>query len=524
AAERAEAALAAAQGSERLVIDAGATSERLRSEAAALAVPADALGLGVQDAALLSRLAQIVAACAALLGDFEAETDMLRAAAQAAGEEAASARARAQAAVDAAARAASAVREGLAQVRDKLARLPEMFRPDLAIPADAEGVPWPVDLTVLGRAVEAVEARKAVLRQREGERAALQSQLDGLDAEGRELDRAFRRDVDGARQALCARLDDCRERMARHIDQLGLPVALPPRSAGAPIEELADVAGSLTDACARSLKTLHERIAHEREREQAARESLAESGIGAETLCAPEPLAQLTRDYEQAAYQARQERERAAALEAALPRIELLDELGAGLAERRGALTDLSAALKPGAFPKWLTLRRSKALLAVASTLLGDITRDRYGFADIDAEDAEWLILDRDTGQARSPSTLSGGEKFVASLALALGMVELMARSGGRLESLFLDEGFGALDRANLDAAIEALAAVALKGRMVAVISHVRAVAEQVDDVLSVTRHPTGSRATWLTPTQRRALVSDDLLDDATSAISGLLD
>ncbi|MGH8908920.1 MAG: SbcC/MukB-like Walker B domain-containing protein [Egibacteraceae bacterium] len=119
---------------------------------------------------------------------------------------------------------------------------------------------------------------------------------------------------------------------------------------------------------------------------------------------------------------------------------------------------------------------------------------------------------------------MSGGEKFVASLALALGMVELMARSGGRLESLFLDEGFGALDRANLDQAVEALAGVASQGRMVAVTSHIRAVAEQIDHVLAVTRHPTGSRTAWLTPSQRRDAVTADLLDDVSSAWEGLLD
>ena len=63
-------------------------------------------------------------------------------------------------------------------------------------------------------------------------------------------------------------------------------------------------------------------------------------------------------------------------------------------------------------------------------------------------------VLDQDSGQARSPASLSGGEQFIASLSLALGMVEMMARSGGRLESLFLDEGFGSLDRNNLDAAV----------------------------------------------------------------------
>ena len=116
---------------------------------------------------------------------------------------------------------------------------------------------------------------------------------------------------------------------------------------------------------------------------------------------------------------------------------------------------------------------------------------------------------------------MSGGEQFIASLALALGMVEMMARSGGRLESLFLDEGFGSLDRSNLDAAIEALGLVAAGGRMVVLISHVQAVAEQVPNVAAVTRTAAGSRVEWLSDAQRQRLGEADA---GSSALSGLLD
>lgn len=187
-------------------------------------------------------------------------------------------------------------------------------------------------------------------------------------------------------------------------------------------------------------------------------------------------------------------------------------------------IKDLSAALKPGAFPKWLTLRRSRALLVHASRLLEQMSCGRYAFAELDDEDIEWRVVDNDSGLARTPASLSGGEQFIASLALALGMVEMMARSGGRLESLWLDEGFGSLDRSNLDAAIDALASVAARGRMVAVLSHVRAVADQVDHVLAVTRDATGSRASWLDPTKRAQLAASDLAGDAADAFSGLLE
>lgn len=187
-------------------------------------------------------------------------------------------------------------------------------------------------------------------------------------------------------------------------------------------------------------------------------------------------------------------------------------------------LKDLSAALKPGAFPKWLTLRRSRALLIHASRLFEQMSGGRYAFAEIGDENAEWRVVDNDSGLARTPASLSGGEQFVASLALALGMVEMMARSGGRLESLWLDEGFGSLDRSNLDAAIEALTSIASRGRMVAVISHVRAVADEVDHVLAVTRTATGSQVRWLSPSQRTHLAADELGSETIGVLSGLLE
>lgn len=192
--------------------------------------------------------------------------------------------------------------------------------------------------------------------------------------------------------------------------------------------------------------------------------------------------------------------------------------------ELEQALTDLDKALKPAAFLKWLTLRRSRSLLVHASGKLREISGDKYAFADPDDDEVQWSVLDKESGQPRSPASLSGGEQFIASLALALGMVEMMARSGGRLESLFLDEGFGSLDRDNLDAAVQALGTVAAQGRMVGVISHVRAVAEQIDHVLAVTRTAAGSRAEWLSAADRNRLSVFDAGSEVASAMQGLLE
>jgi exonuclease SbcC len=95
----------------------------------------------------------------------------------------------------------------------------------------------------------------------------------------------------------------------------------------------------------------------------------------------------------------------------------------------------------------------------------------------------------------RSVRTLSGGEKFLASLSLALGMAEVIqSRSGGiDLDALFIDEGFGALDSAALDSAMQVLDELG-QGRMVGLISHLDDMKEAIPCQVRVRRHEQGSR------------------------------
>ena len=113
------------------------------------------------------------------------------------------------------------------------------------------------------------------------------------------------------------------------------------------------------------------------------------------------------------------------------------------------------------------------------------------------------MIVDRRTGQPRPPKTLSGGETFLASLALALALVEVSNRSGGQLDCLFLDEGFGSLDSSILAEALDVLRLQATDGRLVGVISHLHAVAAELDDVLVVTKEIEGSTFRWLNADER---------------------
>ena len=116
------------------------------------------------------------------------------------------------------------------------------------------------------------------------------------------------------------------------------------------------------------------------------------------------------------------------------------------------------------------------------------------------------------SGEIRAPDALSGGERFQASLALALALVEIASRGGGRLDAVFVDEGFGSLDASALDTALATLGKVAGGGKMVALISHLRPVAEYVDTVMHVTRDDvTGSRIRVLSEVDRDRLLADDV-------------
>ena len=147
-------------------------------------------------------------------------------------------------------------------------------------------------------------------------------------------------------------------------------------------------------------------------------------------------------------------------------------------------------------------------VLEVASLRLGVMTEGRYDLQRTEsarrgrAAGLDLEVADAWTGEARPVSTLSGGETFMAALSLALGLAEVVQEhSGGvRLDTVFIDEGFGSLDEEALELAIDALVTLQEGGRLVGIISHVAELRERVDARLEVTAGKTGSSVAFVVP------------------------
>ena len=144
------------------------------------------------------------------------------------------------------------------------------------------------------------------------------------------------------------------------------------------------------------------------------------------------------------------------------------------------------------------------AILVHANTRLMQMTAGQYELERVGAENQrsqsglDLGVIDHYNGTRRSVKTLSGGESFKASLALALGLSdEVQSAAGGiRLDTLFLDEGFGSLDDESLEQAIRVLAGLTEGDRLVGIISHVAALKERIDKQVVVKR-PAAGGARW---------------------------
>jgi exonuclease SbcC len=111
---------------------------------------------------------------------------------------------------------------------------------------------------------------------------------------------------------------------------------------------------------------------------------------------------------------------------------------------------------------------------------------DRYLLIRDEDQPLELNVIDNyQAGEIRSTKNLSGGESFIASLSLALGLSKMASRKV-RVDSLFLDEGFGALDEETLETALESLSGLQQDGKLIGIISHVSGLKERIGTQIEI--------------------------------------
>ena len=182
-------------------------------------------------------------------------------------------------------------------------------------------------------------------------------------------------------------------------------------------------------------------------------------------------------------------------LELDLARVAELREQVRTLRARAAVFRQLAQELQADRLIAFLQAEALRLLAVDGARRLSALSSGRYA---LEYDHDEFLVLDRWNGdETRSVRTLSGGETFLASLALALALAEqvssLAVTEHASLDSLFLDEGFGTLDPETLDVVVEAIEQLGGDGRMVGVITHVRDLADRLPARLEVTKSPRGS-------------------------------
>jgi exonuclease SbcC len=175
---------------------------------------------------------------------------------------------------------------------------------------------------------------------------------------------------------------------------------------------------------------------------------------------------------------------RVAEIEKQLADIERLEGERATASIERDVAAELARHLQANRFEGWVLDEALSLLVAGATTVLQQLSGGQYSLA-VDPATRGFLVVDhRNADEARLARTLSGGETFLASLALALALADqvalLAAEGSARLESIFLDEGFGSLDPETLDTVASAIEELGASGRVVGLISHVPELAERV--------------------------------------------
>lgn len=439
-------------------------------------------------------------------------------------------------------RAESALRDAQARHQDLVRRIAQLN--------EVAGAPTPTLETERDRAAELVAKLEALSPQIAEIEAALaqeRTRLDGLNdslASAREAAASLASTLEERESALAAavaRVEAERadfaslDERAAHLDERAHRAAA---LAGACTDwdnaraALAQARHSLADALTeqglqadswRSLllplpqvASLEARVAEHEKALFAAREALASQRLTrAASTPAPnlESLTEAARQAEEdAAARARASgilEQHCAQLDAARASLKRALEALAHAREQAGPirrLADIAAASGPENLAStplsaWVLISRLEEVLAAANPRLAAISSGRYELVSVPDDGTAsrksglgLAIIDHDTDALRSPRTLSGGETFYTSLALALGLADVVSAEAGGVElrTMFIDEGFGSLDSHTLSLVMAQLQALRCAGRTVGVISHVEEMATQIADQIQVRPLPEG--------------------------------
>ena len=159
--------------------------------------------------------------------------------------------------------------------------------------------------------------------------------------------------------------------------------------------------------------------------------------------------------------------------------------------------------MKGVSFERYVLGAILEEVLSAANLRLHDMSRGRYRLersleeGGRGARGLDIAVFDAYTGASRPANTLSGGETFLASLGLSMGLADVIQSYAGgiHLDTMFIDEGFGTLDPDTLDVVMETLVTLQSQGRLVGIISHVPELQQQIGAHLVVTKTDEGSRA-----------------------------
>ncbi|NHB85085.1 SMC family ATPase [Tessaracoccus sp. HDW20] len=214
------------------------------------------------------------------------------------------------------------------------------------------------------------------------------------------------------------------------------------------------------------------------------------TGAGIEVGAAAEVAVALATEQARAA-------DRLARVEADLRRVEKLSSEREAAEERRQVAGMLADHLSAKKFQRWLAGAALDVLVEAASSSLLELSGGQFSLAH---EKGEFFVIDHADAEAkRSVRTLSGGETFQASLALALALsaeLSSMSSTAASLDSIFLDEGFGSLDPDSLEVVAATLERLAQGDRLVGIVTHVVGLAERIPTRFVVTRDSRTSSVT----------------------------